>query len=98
MACRRSAVRSRLAPPNSESRPDGRLSCFRRPGMESWLQGQGRIWFMKGKIGLEEHFAIEDTINDSAGFFPDAIWEELKSRLFDLHDKRLRLMDQHGVE
>lgn len=53
---------------------------------------------MKGKIGLEEHFAIEDTINDSAGFFPDAIWAELRGRLFDLHDKRLRLMDQHGVE
>jgi len=26
---------------------------------------------MKGKIGLEEHFAIDDTLNDSKGFFPD---------------------------
>ena len=53
---------------------------------------------MKGKIGLEEHFAIDDTINDSAGFFPDDIWVELRGRLFDLHDKRLRLMDQNGME
>ncbi len=53
---------------------------------------------MKGKIGLEEHFAIEDTINDSAGFFPDHIWEELRGRLLDLEGKRLRLMDQHGIE
>ena len=53
---------------------------------------------MKGKIGLEEHFATEDTINDSAGFFPDHIWEELRGRLLDLEGKRLRLMDQHGIE
>ena len=52
---------------------------------------------MDGKIGLEEHFAIDDTIQDSAGFFPDDIWVELRGRLFDLHDKRLRLMDQHGM-
>ncbi len=29
---------------------------------------------MKGKIGLEEHFAIDDTLNDSKGFFPEDIW------------------------
>ena len=48
---------------------------------------------MKGKIGLEEHFAIDDTLNDSAGFFPDDIWVEVRDRIFDLHDQRLRLMD-----
>jgi 2,3-dihydroxybenzoate decarboxylase len=53
---------------------------------------------MKGKIGLEEHFAIQETIQDSAGYFPDHIWEELRSRLVDLHGKRLRLMDQYGIE
>ena len=25
---------------------------------------------MKGKIGLEEHFAIDDTLNNSEGFLP----------------------------
>jgi predicted TIM-barrel fold metal-dependent hydrolase len=53
---------------------------------------------MQGKIGLEEHFAIEDTLNDSKGFVPDDHWEELKSRLLDIQERRLRLMDQHGME
>jgi 2,3-dihydroxybenzoate decarboxylase len=53
---------------------------------------------MRGKIGLEEHFAIPETLEDSRGFFPDHIWDELKARLIDLHDRRLRLMDEHGIE
>ena len=53
---------------------------------------------MQGKIGLEEHFAIPDTLDDSRGFFPDGIWTELKERLLDLHGRRLRLMDAHGIE
>jgi hypothetical protein len=27
---------------------------------------------MNGKIALEEHFAIEETVQDSAGFVPDS--------------------------
>ena len=53
---------------------------------------------MKGKIGLEEHFAIADTLSDSAGFVPQDHWKELEYRLLDIHEKRLRLMDQHGME
>ena len=53
---------------------------------------------MAGKIGLEEHFAIDDTIMDSAGFLGESCWSELKSRLVDLHDQRLRLMDENGME
>jgi 2,3-dihydroxybenzoate decarboxylase len=53
---------------------------------------------MRGKIGLEEHFAIPETLDDSRGFFPDRIWAELKDRLLDLHGRRLRLMDEHGIE
>ena len=53
---------------------------------------------MKGKIALEEHFAIEDTLQDSAGFVPDSHWAELSGRLLDIHDRRLKLMDAHGVE
>ena len=53
---------------------------------------------MQGKIGLEEHFAIDETLNDSAGFLPDDTWDELKSRILDIHDRRLRLMDEHGME
>jgi gamma-resorcylate decarboxylase len=53
---------------------------------------------MYGKIALEEHFAIEETLGDSAGFVPSDHWPELRSRLLDIHDRRLALMDQHGVE
>jgi gamma-resorcylate decarboxylase len=53
---------------------------------------------LPGKIALEEHVAIEDTLMDSAGFVPEDHWAELRSRLLDIHDKRLRLMDAHGIE
>ena len=53
---------------------------------------------MKGKIALEEHFAIDDTLLDSRGFFPDDVWAEVKDRVMDLHGRRVRLMDEHGIE
>ena len=39
---------------------------------------------MDGKIALEEHFAIDQTINDSNGFLPAKVWSELRSRLMDI--------------
>jgi predicted TIM-barrel fold metal-dependent hydrolase len=53
---------------------------------------------MQGKIALEEHFAIPETLMDSAGFVPGDFWTELQSRLLDIHDKRLKQMDTHGIE
>jgi 2,3-dihydroxybenzoate decarboxylase len=53
---------------------------------------------MQGKIALEEHFAIPETLMDSAGFVPDSYWPELKDRLLDIQDKRLKQMDEQGVE
>jgi 2,3-dihydroxybenzoate decarboxylase len=53
---------------------------------------------MQGKIGLEEHFAIPETLQDSAGFVPGDYWRELSARLLDIHEQRLRLMDAHGME
>jgi predicted TIM-barrel fold metal-dependent hydrolase len=53
---------------------------------------------MPGKIALEEHFAIEETLTDAAGFVPEDHWAELKSRILDIQGTRLRLMDQYGVE
>ena len=53
---------------------------------------------MQGKIALEEHFAIPETLMDSAGFVPESYWPELKERLLDIQDKRLRQMDEQGVE
>ena len=53
---------------------------------------------MNGKIGLEEHFAIPETLQDSAGFVPGDYWKELSSRLMDIQDGRLRQMDANGME
>jgi len=53
---------------------------------------------MDGKIALEEHFATDDTLMDSAGYLGDAVWAELESRLLDIHGRRIELMDRHGIE
>ena len=53
---------------------------------------------MQGKIGLEEHFAIADTIGDSKGFLADSVWSELESRLMDMQERRIREMDEHGMQ
>ena len=53
---------------------------------------------MKGKIGLEEHFAIDETISDSAGFLDDRVWPELKENLLDFREKRIGIMDQYNIQ
>lgn len=53
---------------------------------------------MDGKIGLEEHFALEETLGDSAGFVGEETWRDLRVRLLDIQSERLRLMDAHGIE
>ena len=53
---------------------------------------------MQGKIGLEEHFAIADTLGDSKGFLADSVWSELESRLMDMQERRIREMDEHGMQ
>ena len=53
---------------------------------------------MQGKIALEEHFAIAETLEDSHGYFPERVWQEVKSRVLDIQHRRLREMDQHGIE
>ena len=53
---------------------------------------------MQGKIGLEEHFALDETLMDSAGFLPEKVWAELSGRLLDIQERRLREMDAHGMQ
>jgi 2,3-dihydroxybenzoate decarboxylase len=53
---------------------------------------------MLGKIGLEEHFAIPETLADSGVFLPERIWPELSCRLLDIQKERIAAMDQHGME
>jgi 2,3-dihydroxybenzoate decarboxylase len=50
-----------------------------------------------GKITLEDHFAIEATLGDSQQFGAH-VWTELRHRLLDFQDIRLRAMDAGGVE
>jgi gamma-resorcylate decarboxylase len=52
---------------------------------------------MQDKVTLEDHFAIEATLGDSQPFGAH-VWSELRHRLLDFQDKRLRLMDESGVE
>jgi predicted TIM-barrel fold metal-dependent hydrolase len=52
---------------------------------------------MQGKVTLEDHFATEATLGDSQPFGAH-VWPELRHRLLDFQDKRLRLMDESGVE
>src|SRR5260370_40371845 len=52
---------------------------------------------MQGKITLEDHFAIEATLGDSQPFGAH-VWDELRYRLLDFQEQRLRLMDQSGLE
>lgn len=53
---------------------------------------------MTGKIALEEHFAIPETLNDSRGYLPDDTWPILRDRIVDFHGQRLQQMDEHGIE
>ena len=39
---------------------------------------------MIGKVGLEEHFAIPETLMDSAPFVPADYWAILSRRLIDI--------------
>lgn len=50
-----------------------------------------------GKVALEEHFASPDTLEDSRKFMPAEFWPELKHRLSDISEDRLRRMDQGGI-
>src|SRR5580700_10411940 len=53
---------------------------------------------MRGKVALEEHFALVETLDDSKAFFSERVWSELRGRLLDLQERRLREMDANGVE
>ncbi len=53
---------------------------------------------MKGKIGLEEHFSHPATLGDSEEYFLPGKWDEMKRRLLDVGDLRLRLMDACGID
>jgi gamma-resorcylate decarboxylase len=54
---------------------------------------------MKGKIAFEEHFALEETVDETRSFAGDSgIWDDFTRQLRDLGDERLRNMDKTGIE
>ncbi|MEE2761309.1 MAG: amidohydrolase family protein [Pseudomonadota bacterium] len=54
---------------------------------------------MDGKIALEEHWAIQDTLGASEQLVGSSSgWGDIRRRLLDIHDERLREMDSHGIE
>lgn len=53
---------------------------------------------MQGKIGLEEHFASADTIEDSRIFMPPRLWPQVREELLEFQDRMLPAMDRHGIE
>jgi predicted TIM-barrel fold metal-dependent hydrolase len=53
---------------------------------------------MDRKIGLEEHFALDETLGDSENFVGADLWKTLKPQLLDIQSERLRHMDENGIE
>lgn len=53
---------------------------------------------MLGKIGLEEHFAISDTLGDSERYFQPEEWPMFSKRILDLMQIRIDEMDKYGMD
>jgi predicted TIM-barrel fold metal-dependent hydrolase len=54
---------------------------------------------MKNKIAFEEHFAIEETLEQTRSFAGDSgVWDDFTREILDLGDERLDQMDKTGIE
>jgi 2,3-dihydroxybenzoate decarboxylase len=54
---------------------------------------------MKGKIAFEEHFAIEETLEETRNFAGDSgVWDDFTREILDLGNERLDHMDKTGIE
>jgi predicted TIM-barrel fold metal-dependent hydrolase len=54
---------------------------------------------MQGKIAFEEHFAIDETLEETRSFAGDSgKWDTFKRQILDLGAERLELMDKTGIE
>src|SRR6266853_3455716 len=52
---------------------------------------------MTGKIALQEHFALPETLRDSERYFTPDAWQRMYGALTGFHEKRLAEMDQYGI-
>ncbi|MSQ62501.1 MAG: amidohydrolase [Betaproteobacteria bacterium] len=54
---------------------------------------------MKNKIAFEEHFAIEETLEQTRSFAGDSgVWDDFTREILDLGNERLEQMDKTGIE
>src|SRR6185295_12823720 len=54
---------------------------------------------MKNKIAFEEHFAIEETLEQTRSFAGDSgVWDDFTREILDLGNERLEHMDRTGIE
>lgn len=53
---------------------------------------------MHGKIGIEETYAIPETLGCSEKYFPKEVWPKFSAGILDLMDARLNLMDENGMD
>jgi predicted TIM-barrel fold metal-dependent hydrolase len=54
---------------------------------------------MKNKIAFEEHFAIEETLEETRNFAGDSgVWDDFTREILDLGSERLDHMDKTGIE
>jgi predicted TIM-barrel fold metal-dependent hydrolase len=53
---------------------------------------------MDGKIALEEHFAISETLSDSRLPLFSHVWDDMEARLMDFDNNVLKRMDDNGVD
>src|SRR5215471_1508948 len=54
---------------------------------------------MNGKVALEEHWAVDETLQISGQpVAAGAFWDETRRLLVDFHDRRLAAMNAHGIE
>jgi len=52
---------------------------------------------MKGKIGIEEHFAIPETLVDSERYFEKDVWPVFSAKILDFMKYRIDDMDKYGM-
>src|SRR6476660_1326408 len=52
---------------------------------------------MKDKIALEDHFAIDLTIEQSRIYAKPGVWERLRADLLDVEQQRLERMEESGT-
>jgi gamma-resorcylate decarboxylase len=54
---------------------------------------------MKGKIALEEHWSLPETLEDSRGFVGgSADWTRFERQILDLGDERVSEMEKNGID